>query len=108
MRLILNKNYNRNLLLVSHIISDGTLARTAGVEIGGSCNPITKENIGTAYKSLRLMDAKKMKDKLKIVSMKNWLTCIDESLRKSRLNRTNIDFLGILLVAGGINVSVEI
>jgi len=94
--LIIKKNYNKNLILGSHIIADGTLARTAGVVIGGSCNPITKDNVDRAYKSLRLMDAKKMKDRLNEVSLKNWLTCVDESLRKSNLKRSNIDYLAIL------------
>lgn len=39
--ILLRKNHNENLLLGSHIISDGSLARTAGVEIGGIANPIT-------------------------------------------------------------------
>ncbi|MBR5773921.1 MAG: hypothetical protein IKY44_03630, partial [Clostridia bacterium] len=43
--LIMKKNYNRNLLLGSHIIGDGSLARTAGVEIGGIANPYTAENL---------------------------------------------------------------
>jgi len=94
--LILRKNYDKNLVLGSHIIGDGTLARTAGVEIGGTCNPITKDNVEEAYKSLRLMDAKKMKDRLNEVSFKNWVQCIDESLRKSSLQRQDIDFLAIL------------
>jgi len=94
--IILKKNYNRNLLLGSHIIADGTLARTAGVVIGGSCNPITKENASSAYKSLTLMDAKKMKDRLKEVSMDNWVTCIDKSLEKSKLTREELDFICIL------------
>jgi 3-oxoacyl-[acyl-carrier-protein] synthase-3 len=94
--LILKKNYDKNILLGSHIIADGTLARTAGVEIGGTCNPITKENINEAYKSLRLMDPVKMKNRLNDVSMTNWLTCIDQSLRKSNLERKDLDFLGIL------------
>ena len=34
--LILRKGLKKNLLLGSHIISDGSLARTAGVEIGGT------------------------------------------------------------------------
>ena len=38
--ILLKKNYNRNLLLGSHIMSDGSLARTAGVEIGGTAKPI--------------------------------------------------------------------
>ncbi len=94
--MIIKKGHGKNLILGSHIIADGTLARTAGVVIGGSCNPITKENASIAYKSLKLMDVEKMKNRLNDVSMNNWLKCIDESLRKSNLNRTNLDFLGIL------------
>lgn len=94
--IILKKNYNKNLLLGSHVIADGSLARTAGVEIGGICNPITNSNSEEAYKSLRLMDAKKMKDRLNEVSMPNWYKCIDESLEKSNLLRTDIDYLAIL------------
>jgi len=94
--IILKRGHHKNLVLGSHIIADGTLARTAGVEIGGSCNPITKENVNIAYKSLKLMDAKKMKDRLNEVSMKNWLRCIDESLRKSNLTKENLDYLAIL------------
>ncbi|HAV19605.1 MAG TPA: hypothetical protein DCX17_01085 [Firmicutes bacterium] len=94
--LILKKNYNRNLLLGSHIISDGSLSRTAGVEIGGIANPITCENLPVALKSLRLFDAQKMKDRLNAVSMPNWFKCIDEALRKSNLERKDISYLGVL------------
>jgi 3-oxoacyl-[acyl-carrier-protein] synthase-3 len=94
--LILKKNYPHNLLLGSHIIGDGTLARTAGVEIGGTCHPVTKDNVDEAHKSLRLLDPQLMKERLNKVSMPNWLTCIDESLRKSDLTRKDLDFLGIL------------
>ena len=94
--IILKKGYQKNLVLGSHIIADGTLARTAGVKIGGTCNPITKDNVDIAYKSLTLMDPVKMKNRLNEVSMKNWLECIDQSLRKSNLQRTDIDYLAIL------------
>jgi len=94
--IILKKNYNKNLLLGSHVIADGALARSAGVEIGGICNPITNSNSEEAYKSLRLMDAKKMKERLNEVSMPNWYKCIDESLRKANLQRSDIDYLAIL------------
>lgn len=93
---ILQKGYDKNLVLGSHVIGDGTLARTAGVEIGGTCNPITKQNVDKAYKSLTLMDATSMKNRLNEVSMKNWLKCIDESLRKSSLNRSDLNYLSIL------------
>lgn len=94
--IILRKNLGRNLLLGSHIIADGTLSRTAGVEIGGISKPITAENLEEAKQSLRLLDPIKMKDRLNEVSMPNWFKCIDEALRKSNLTRKDIDFLNIL------------
>jgi len=94
--IILKKNYGKNYLLGSHIIGDGSLARTAGVEIGGICNPITKDNLEEAKKSLRLMDPVKMKNRLNEVSMPNWYRCIDESLRKSGYTKNDIDYMAIL------------
>ena len=94
--IILKKNYGKNLLLASKIMSDGSISRTAGVEIGGIANPFTKDNIEEGYKSLRLMDAKKMKDRLNEVSMPNWYHCIDESLRKAGLTRSDITYLDVL------------
>ncbi|VEU82715.1 3-oxoacyl-ACP synthase [Acholeplasma hippikon] len=94
--IILKKNYNKNLLLGSHVIGDGSLSRTAGVEIGGICNPITESNLKEAKKSLRLLDPVKMKNRLNEVSMPNWFKCIDEALRKSNLERKDIGFLDIL------------
>ncbi len=94
--IILKKNYGKNILLGSHMISDGSLSRTAGVEIGGVCNPITKDNVDEAKKSLRLMEPVKMKERLNEVSMPNWLKCIDEALRKSDLERNDIGYLDIL------------
>ncbi|MCD8562094.1 MAG: 3-oxoacyl-ACP synthase [Acholeplasmataceae bacterium] len=90
--IILKKNYGKNLLLGSHVIADGSLSRTAGVEIGGLCNPITLANMDEAKKSLRLMDPIKMKNRLNEVSMPNWYKCIDEALRKSHLERKDIGF----------------
>jgi 3-oxoacyl-[acyl-carrier-protein] synthase III len=94
--IILKKNHGRNLLLGSHMIADGSLSRTAGVEIGGLCNPITPDNAIEARTSLRLMDPVKMKDRLNAVSMDNWFTCIDKALEKSDLTRKDIGYLDIL------------
>ena len=94
--LIMKKNYGKNLLLGSKIIADGSLSRTAGVEIGGIARPFTPDNVEEGYRSLRLMDAKKMKDRLNIVSMPNWYKCIDDSLAQAGLERKDIDYLDIL------------
>lgn len=94
--IILRKNHPENILLGSHIISDGSLSRTAGIEIGGTINPISAENLDQAYRSLRLLEPIKMKDRLNEVSMPNWYKCIDKALEKSNLERKDIDYLNIL------------
>lgn len=94
--IILKRNSTKNELLGMHVISDGSLARTAGVAIGGLTHPITHNNLEEAKRSLRLFDAKKMKDRLNEVSMDNWLFCIDEALKKDNLSRDDIDYLNIL------------
>jgi 3-oxoacyl-[acyl-carrier-protein] synthase-3 len=95
--LILQKGMDKNLVLGSHVMADGSLARDAGVEIGGIAKPFTPDNIEEGYKSLRLMAPTHMKNRLNDVSVSNWYHCIDESLRKSGgLSRKDIGYLAIL------------
>lgn len=93
---LLKKNHDRNLLLGTHLISDGSISRTAGVEIGGLVNPITPENYLEARKSLRLMEPAKMKARLNAVSMDNWMKCIHEAFCKSGLPLSELGYLDIL------------
>jgi 3-oxoacyl-[acyl-carrier-protein] synthase-3 len=94
--LLLRKNYGKNVLLGTHIIGDGSISRTAGVEIGGTVNPITDKNIHEAYKSLRLMEPDKMKKRLNAVSANNWMTCINRAFEKSNVNISKLGYLDIL------------
>ena len=94
--IILKRNYGRNVLLGSRIMSDGSLSRTAGVEIGGIVKPFTPDNVAEGYKSLRLLDAEKMKKRLNEVSMPNWYKCIDGALEQAGLERKDITYLDIL------------
>ncbi|GHU41350.1 3-oxoacyl-[acyl-carrier-protein] synthase 3 [Spirochaetia bacterium] len=94
--MILKKNYGENIVLGSHVIADGSLSRAAGVKIGGINEPFNSGNTEAGYRSLTLFDARKMKDRLKEVSMTNWYKCIDESLRKGGKTRDDIGFLAIL------------
>ena len=93
--LILKKNAERNIVEGSHLISDGSLARDAGVRIGGVTNPVTKENIDDAFK-LEIFDVDHMKERLNEVSMSNWLTCIDKAFEKSGRNKSEMDYLAVL------------
>lgn len=94
--IILQKGYKHNLVLGSHIMSDGTMAHDAGVVYGGTINPINIDNIDKAYRSLTLMNEKHMKDRLNDVSMNNWLMCIDKAFEKSGLEKRKMDYLAIL------------
>lgn len=94
--ILLKKGHGRNSILGSHIISDGRLSRSVGVEIGGTENIVTIDNVEESRKSLRVLEPFKMKSRLKEVSINNWLMCIDESLRKAKLERSDIGYLAIL------------
>lgn len=94
--IILKKNYHKNLLLGSHIITDGSLSRDVGVKYGGTENPITCENINKAYKSLTMFDSEHMKNRLNEVSMNNWMMCIDKAFEKSNINKSELGFLAVL------------
>jgi 3-oxoacyl-[acyl-carrier-protein] synthase-3 len=94
--MLLRKGHGSNHLLGSHIIADGTLARAVGVEVGGTEFPLTANNAESPGRSLRVLDAKLTKERLNAVSGKNWMTCISEALRKSKLTIADIDYLAAL------------
>ncbi|MGE0077594.1 MAG: 3-oxoacyl-ACP synthase [Bacteroidales bacterium] len=94
--LIMKKNLGRNLVLGTHIMTDGSLARAVGVKFGGINNPITAENAHFAYKSLKVFDEKYMKDRLNEISMKSWMHCIDRAFQKSGIDRDKIGYLASL------------
>lgn len=94
--LILKKNYGKNALLGTHLMTDGSLARDVGVRFGGIKEPITGENLEKAYRSLQIFDEKHMKERLNAVSMSNWMDCIDKALAKSNLSRNHVGYLAVL------------
>jgi len=101
--LILRRGLGRNVVLGSHIITDGSLSRDTGVRYGGTVQPIETLPEETLVKlrahgnrSLGVFDAEHMKARLNEVSMPNWLTCIDRALERSGATRGDIDFLNVL------------
>ena len=94
--IILKRGYNKNLLLGTHIMTDGSMARDAGVEYGGTEKPISRDNIDEAYKSLKLFNPVHMKDRLNAVSMDNWYHCIDKAFEKSDLPKDSLGYLAVL------------
>lgn len=97
--LVLKKNHPRNELLGTHLVSEGSLSRASGLEIGGILNPVTKDNVHEVYHSLRVMEPEKLRSVLKAVSIPNWIECVDEALRKSNLTRGDLDYMAMLHIA---------
>lgn len=94
--LVLKKNLGKNELLESVIMSDGSFARDVGVRYGGTVNPINRENVDYAYKSLDVFDVEGMKQRLNEKSTPNFLKVIRDSLKKSGYSQEDIDYLAIL------------
>jgi 3-oxoacyl-[acyl-carrier-protein] synthase-3 len=91
--IILQRDYPRNHLLGTHLITDGSMARDAGVKYGGTEHPVNADNCTVAYKSLRLFDEAHMKQRLNEVSAPNWFYCIDKAFEKSGVAKSELDFL---------------
>lgn len=101
--LLLRRGHARNRLLGCHIVTDGSLARAAGVYYGGISRPIETlpeaelaELRRRGNRSLRVFAPEHMKSRLNEVSMGNWLQCIDRALEKSGKRRQDIDYLNVL------------
>lgn len=94
--IILHKGMDKNLLHGTHIITDGTMARDVGVLYGGTSNPITKDNVDLADKSLKIFDVEHMKTRLNEVSLSNWFECIDKAFIKSKIKKASLGYLSIL------------
>jgi 3-oxoacyl-[acyl-carrier-protein] synthase-3 len=94
--IIMKKGLTKNLLHSSHVVTDGSLARDAGVLYGGTCHPITAKNADVAYKSLKIFDVEHMKNRLNDVSLNNWFECIDQAFAKSNISKSQLGYLGIL------------
>jgi 3-oxoacyl-[acyl-carrier-protein] synthase-3 len=101
--LIVKKGHDKNLLLGTHIVTDGSMSRDVGVRLLGTEHPVEKlddETLGRLREqgnaSLEVFDAEHMKDQLGAVSMPNWMLCLDRALDKSGYGRDDVGFLNVL------------
>ncbi len=103
--LILRRNHPVNRVLGTHLMSDGTMSRHVLVPSSGVVDFPSDAAVAAGRFKFDLVEPEAMKQRLGEVSMRNWLTCIDESLRKSGnkpdgspYTRADLDFLNMLLV----------
>lgn len=103
--LIMEKNATKNLVLGSHLVADGTLARGCMLPIGGTAEPVNRENVDRAY-DIKFADMEYYKKRLNEVSIPNWYKCIDLALKKSGLTKKDIDYLNILHIKPSMHKSI--
>lgn len=103
--ILLRRNWPRNHVLGSHIITDGSMSRHVIVPASGTVQFPTDEAVRQGLFRFDLVEPEAMKNRLNEVSMDNWMRCIDEALRKSGeevrglpYTREDLDFLNMVLV----------
>lgn len=103
--ILLKKNWPRNHVLGSHLISDGSMSKHVIVPASGTMEHPTDRAVAAGRFTFDLVEPEAMKQRLNEVSMDNWVTCVDEALRKSGpgrdglpLTRGDLGFLNLVLV----------
>ncbi|MRH43650.1 3-oxoacyl-ACP synthase [Aquibacillus halophilus] len=94
--IILERDINRNVVLGSHLITDGSFSEDVVVTAGGTKNPITVDNLQAGKYQLDVLDPKGMKERLEEKSIKNFLECIRKALTKSGYSQEDIDYVAML------------
>ena len=94
--LVLRKGYERNRLLASSLLVDGSFSGDVIVPAGGTVEPITAEGIANGRQYLDVPDPEGMKRRLDTLSMHNFLRVVDMALEESGYGRGDIDYLALL------------
>lgn len=103
--MILKRDWPENRVLGDHLIADGTMSRHVIVPASGTIRHPTDQAVAEGGFKFRLVEPEAMKSRLKEVSIKNWLACVDMALEKSGTksdgtpySRQDIDFFNMSLV----------
>ncbi|WP_240480424.1 3-oxoacyl-ACP synthase [Enhygromyxa salina] len=103
--LILRKNHDRNRVLGTAVITDGSFSLDVIVPAGGTVDPRFDDPLGTGRRALDVPDPEGMRERLDAKSMANFLAVVDQALARSEpssdtnhapLTRADIGFLNIL------------
>lgn len=94
--LVLQKNYAKNHLLESDIVTDGSFSEDVLVPVGGTKKPLIPSDLENNYYQLDVLDPVGMKERLEQKSLSNFLKVIRSSLSKSGLSEKDLDYLAML------------
>jgi 3-oxoacyl-[acyl-carrier-protein] synthase-3 len=103
--LLVRRNWPRNHILGSHLITDGSMSKHVVVPASGTVQFPTDAARAQGLFCFDLVEPEAMKSRLNTVSMDNWMFCIDEALRKSGqevrgvpYTRADLGFLNMVLI----------
>lgn len=103
--LIVKRDWPENHVLGTHLMSDGSMSRHVIVPASGTVQHPTNDAVEKGLFKFDLVEPEAMKSRLSDVSIDNWMTCVDEALRKSDLKldgtpytRADSGYLNMLLV----------
>ena len=96
--ILLKRDWPRNHILGSHLMTDGKLSRHIVIPASGTLQHPTDNAVAEGKFTLDVFNVDEMKDYLNEVTMENWMFCIDEALRKSGHTRECLDFLNMILI----------
>jgi 3-oxoacyl-[acyl-carrier-protein] synthase-3 len=81
--MIVKRDWPENRVLGDHLIADGVMSRHVIVPASGTVKHPTDAAVAGGEFKFRLVEPEAMKTRLGEVSIKNWLECVDVSLKKS-------------------------
>lgn len=90
---LLERDYNKNVILETAMITDGQFATDVSVPGVGCRNFDNFDNMPGGDKYLRVMDLKDMKSRLDPITMGNFVSAIAQAADKSGFGRDHIDYL---------------
>ncbi len=93
---ILQRDYPKNQVLETSIITDGAFADDVYVPAGGTEHPITCEAIEKRLQFLHVPNPASMKDRLDKISMQNFLRVVQTATKQSGYRVSDIDYLALL------------
>jgi 3-oxoacyl-[acyl-carrier-protein] synthase-3 len=103
---LLEKGLNKNVILETHMISDGQFAEDVAV-YGVGCRNFKKENdIKCKDKFLDVRDIKSMKERLDPITLNNFNKVIAESVRKSGYENKDINFIAPIFMKKSILINI--
>ncbi len=103
--MIVKRDWPRNRVLGSHLMSDGSMSRHVLVPASGTMEHPTDAAVAEGRFFFDLVEPVAMKERLAEVSIPNWMHCVDEALRLSGehpdgrpYQRQDLDYMNMLLV----------